>query len=176
MGCYPTGTDDLVETVAANLRSAGFLVKVTPDVMPYKWGKLMNNLTNATLAITNVRGGDTQPILAAVQQEATDILAQAGIRWVSNEELSQEWPERNVKPRGVVPDDSGSSTWQSLTRRQGTVETDFLNGEIVRLADQLKSRAPLNEKLLHICQEMASKGETPGKYTPTELSRLLGLD
>ncbi len=176
MGCYPTGTDDLVETVAANLRNAGFLVKVTPDVMPYKWGKLMLNLANATVAITNIRRGDSERIVKAAQEEAQRILAQAGIRWVTAEELEQEWPERNIKPRGVLPDDSGSSTWQSLTRRQGTVETDFLNGEIVHLAKRLGTRAPLNEKLLDICQEMASRHELPGKYTPAELSRLLGLD
>ncbi len=175
MGCYPTGTDKLVETVAANLRRAEFLVKVTPDVMPYKWGKLMRNLVNATVAITNERGGENKLTNAAVNKEARDVLARAGIRWVTDEELEKEWPERSQPPRGVLPDDSGSSTWQSLTRRQGTVETDFLNGEIVRAAKRSGITAPLNEKLLHICLEMAAKRETPGKYTPAELSRVLGL-
>ena len=94
----------------------------------------------------------------------------------NKEELIQEWPERNNQPRSRLDDKSGSSTWQSLTRQQGTVETDFLNGEIVHLAKRLGIQAPLNEKLLSICQEMATKHEQPGKYTPTELSRLLGLD
>ncbi len=175
IGCYPTGTDDLVKTVASSLRNAGFLVKTTPDVMPYKWGKLMGNLANASVAITGVRDGDVQPINEAVRQEAREILAQAGIRWVSNEELAEEWPEYNVKPHGVLDDKSGSSTWQSLARQQGTVETDFLNGEIVQRAKRLGTGAPLNEKLLSICKEMASKRETPGKYTPAKLSQLLGL-
>lgn len=176
IGCYPTGTDNLIEAVAPNLRDAGFFVKVTPDVMPYKWGKLMNNLVNASLAATSVRGGDNQRTNEAVQQEAQEILARADIRWVSNEELIQEWPERNSQPRSRLDDKSGTSTWQSLTRQQGTVETDFLNGEIVHLAKRLGTQAPLSEKLLSICQEMAAKHEQPGKYTPAELSRLLGLD
>lgn len=177
MGRYPTGTDDLVEVMAANLRDAGFFVKVTPDVMPYKWGKLMGNLGNAINAITNLRGGDDNDRVAkAVRQEAREILAQAGIRWVSDEELAREWLECTSQPRSILDIEAKSSTWQSLARRQGTVESDFLNGEIVRLAKRLGTQAPINETLLRICQEMAAKRELPGKYTPTELLRLVGLD
>ena len=177
MGRYPTGTDDLVETMAANLRDAGFFVKVTPDVMPHKWGKLIDdNLDNAINAITNVRGRDNNRVDEAVRQEAREILAQAGIHWVSDEELAQEWPERTSQPRSILDIEAKGSTWQSLARRQGTVETDFLNGEIVRLAKRLGSQAPVNGKLLRICQEMATKRESPGKYTPTELLRLVELD
>ena len=175
MGCYPTGTDDLVEAVAANLRTAGFFVLVTPDVMPHKWAKLLLNLANAIGAITDARGDDVARIAEAARQEAQEILAQAGIRWVSEEELAQEWPEITIQPRSRLDTEAQSSTWQSLTRRTGSIETDFFNGEIVRLAKQLGRRAPVNETLLHISQEMAVKQEPPGKYTPAELLRLVGL-
>lgn len=176
MGRYPTGTDDLVEAMAANLHAAGFFVKVTSDVMPYKWGKLMRNLANAVGAITNARGDDNNRITEAARQEARELLAQAGIRWIPDEELAVEWPESTSQPRSTLNIEAQSSTWQSLARRQGTVETDFLNGEIVRLAKQLGSQAPVNEKLLLTCQEMAAKREPPGKYTPSELLRMVGLD
>jgi 2-dehydropantoate 2-reductase len=176
MGCYPTGTDSLVEMLAEKLRTAGFLVLVTPDVMPYKWGKLMGNLANAIVAITSTRDGDFDRIFRATQQEAQELLARAGIRWVSNQQLAGEWPDSAVRPRSVLQVDAQSSTWQSLARRKGTVETDLLNGEIVRLAERLGTRAPINEALLRIMQEMAVKKELPGKYTPTELCRLVGLD
>jgi len=68
------------------------------------------------------------------------------------------------------------STWQSLVRNQGTVETEFLNGEIVRLAAKLNTTAPVNEVLLRITLEMAANHEKPGKYTPAELLRILKLD
>ena len=176
MGTYPTGTDDLVEAVAANLRDAGFYVLVTPDVMPYKWGKLMLNLGNAIGAITNARGGDNNRIARAAQQEAADILSKADIRWISNEELAQQWPEITIRPRSSLDTEAQSSTWQSLARRQGTVETDFLNGEIVRLSERLDIPAPVNEGLLRIAQEMAVRRELPGKCSPAELCQLLGLD
>ena len=176
MGCYPTGSDNLAETVAEKLRDAGFFVLVTPDVMPYKWGKLMGNLANSIVAITGTRDGDFDRIFRATQQEAQELLARSGIRWVSNEQLAEEWPDSAVRPRSVLRVEAQSSTWQSLARRQGTVETDFLNGEIVRLAERLGTRAPINEALLRIMQEMATNHEPPGKYTPTELHHLISLD
>ena len=176
MGRYPTGTDDLAEATAARLRNAGFYVLVTPDVMPYKWGKLMGNLANAIGAITNERGGEILSIIRAALQEARQILAQADIRWIAGEELAQQWPEITTQPRSSLNTKEQSSTWQSLARQQGTVETDFLNGEIVRLAKRLGVQAPVNETLLRISKEMAVKGELPGKYTSTELRGLAGLD
>ncbi|MFC2001111.1 ketopantoate reductase family protein [Chloroflexota bacterium] len=177
MGCYPKGTDELVETVAANLRAASLLVKVTPDVMPYKWGKLTVNLANAVTAITDVVGNDIESIVQSARQEAREIMTQAGIHWVSPEQVAQEWPEIAVPPRSTLPDvESGSSAWQSLSRGQGTIETDFFNGEIVRQAKQLGHKAPINETLVRISQEMAANREPPGKYTPAQLSALLGLE
>lgn len=176
MGVYPVGGDDVVENVAANLRNAGFYVLVTSDVMPYKWGKLMLNLGNAIGAITNTRGGDNNRIARAAQKEAQEVLTQAGIRWVSNEELTRQWPEITIQPRSSLNTEAQSSTWQSLARRQGTVETEFLNGEIVRLAERLGKQAPVNEQLWRVVEQMATNHELPGKHTAAELCRLVGLD
>ena len=176
MGRYPEGTDKLVECAATKLRDAGFLAMVTPDVMPYKWGKLMINLANAIGAISNGTPEDTKPIAKAVRQETEEILTQAGIHWISAEQLAQEWPEITIPPRGKLESHAKSSTWQSLARQQGTVETEFFNGEIVRLAKQLGLEAPLNETLLRIIQEMSANQEPPGKYTVAQLCALLGLD
>lgn len=178
MGRYPAGTDDLVDAVATNLRDAGFYVPVTSDVMPYKWGKLMGNLGNAIGAITDMRlrEGDNNGILRAAQQEAREILSKAGIRWISAEELALQWPEITSQPRSSLDTEAQGSTWQSLARQQGTVETDFLNGEIVRLAERLGTQAPINERLLRIVQQMATNRELPGKYTSAKLCRLVGLD
>jgi len=176
IGCYPQGTDELAEAVATKLRTAGFFVMVTPDVMPYKWGKLMTNVANAIGAITNARGDDVDLVTRAARRELREILTQAGIRWVSAEELAQEWPEITMPVHGRLNVEAQSSTWQSLARRQGSVETEFLNGEVVRLAKKLGRQAPINETLLRISQEMAANRELPGKYTPAQLCALLGLN
>jgi len=174
-GCYPEGTDELVELVANKLRTASFYVKTTPDVMPYKWGKLLGNLNNSIGAITNVRGNAIEPITRAAQQEFREVLSRAGLRFISAEEVAREWPAITEPLRGSINTEAQSSTWQSLARGQGTVETEFLNGEIVRLARKLSMPAPVNETLMQISQEMAANHEQPGKYTPAQLCNLLGL-
>jgi 2-dehydropantoate 2-reductase len=176
MGCYPSGTDELVESVAVPLRTANFMILVTPDVMPYKWGKLMNNLGNAVGAITNGRGSDVGTIVRAAQQELKDLLSAEGISWKSNEEVAKELPETTLPLRGVLNTEAQSSTWQSLARQTGNIETEFLNGEVVRLAHRLGKQAPINEKLLAITLEMSANKEVPGKYTPLQLQQILGLN
>jgi 2-dehydropantoate 2-reductase len=143
--------------------------------MPYKWGKLMSNVGNAIGAITNTRGNDTDFIGQAARQELEELLARANIRWVSQEQLSEEWPEINQPLRGSLTTESQSSTWQSLAREQGSVETEFLNGEVVRLAGRLGHQAPINEMLVKITLEMAKGHEHPGKYTPSQLGSILEL-
>jgi 2-dehydropantoate 2-reductase len=175
IGNYPKGADSRAGSVAVQLRKAGFHVLVTPDVMPYKWGKLVANLSNAIGAITNGKWDEVKLIAAATQDEAKSIISQAGIYWVSQEELEKQWSEMTARPRHVITTESQSSTWQSLARQQGTVETEFLNGEIVRLARRLGQKAPINEALVRISHEMAKKREGPGRYSARELTKMLGL-
>jgi 2-dehydropantoate 2-reductase len=176
LGRYPKGTDQACIEVAQTLRAGGFLVKVTPDVMPYKWGKLLANLGNAIEAITGERGEGAEIIEKAVRQEFIDLLKEAGIHWISQEEVSKEWLEVARPPRGILKTTTLSSTWQSLIRQQGSVETEFLNGEIVRLAKKLGRSAPINEILWQICEEMAASREKPGKYSLNQLCSRLGLE
>ncbi|MFC2047905.1 ketopantoate reductase family protein [Chloroflexota bacterium] len=176
MGRYPVGTDNLLESVAANLRKAEFYVLVTSDVIPYKWGKLIRNLHNTVDAITNAAEVEITRITNAAQEEAQDVLALAGIRWISDSELALQWPQFSIPPRCRLSIEAKGSGWQSLARRRGTVEADFFNGEIVRLANRLGKQAPVNEMLLRTIQQMADNHESPGKYSPTELLRMLGLN
>lgn len=176
IGRYPEGKDELAETVAGELRAAGYLVRTTDNVMPYKWGKLMGNLNNAVGAILNASREGSRSVYNAVLQEAKEIVQKANIKWISDEEVNKDWPEIRAPLRGQLTTEAQSSTWQSLARQQGTVETEFLNGEIVRVAKKIGLRAPINEKLLQIVQEMALKREKPGKYTSEQLSKLLGVN
>jgi 2-dehydropantoate 2-reductase len=77
--------------------------------------------------------------------------------------------------RGSLQTRQHSSTWQSLTRQQGSVETEFLNGEVVRLANKIGRPAPVNAALNRIAQEMAANHELPGKYSALQLCSILGI-
>jgi 2-dehydropantoate 2-reductase len=175
LGIYPRGIDRLAEEIAQKLRAAGFLVQVSEEIMAYKWGKLVSNLGNAVIAITNAYGEDVDLIAKAAKKELIALLEEADIRWISQTEVAQKWPELKMPEQSDVNSKIRSSTWQSLARRQGSIETEFLNGELVRLAKILGRSAPVNEKLTQISQEMASSRQIPGKYTPHELASMLGV-
>jgi 2-dehydropantoate 2-reductase len=176
IGRYPEGIDETAEAVAGGLREAGYFVRTTDNVMPYKWGKLMANVGNAVGAITDGKWEEMMPLFRAVFEEARPLVEEAGIDWISQEQVAKDWPEITAPLRGSLNTEAQSSTWQSLARRQGSVEVEFLNGEIVRLANKLGKSAPLNEKLLRISQEMAANHELPGRYTIAELSAMLGIE
>lgn len=178
VGRYPRGTDGLVGAVAEKLRSAGFLVALSPDIMPHKWGKLMINLSNIVTAVANADRSEVDFIIDAAREELRRILEAACIPWV---ETNEPGSDRSTHGTGL-PSKSGpdvtaqTSTWQSLFRSSGTIETEFLNGEVVRLAKRLGMQAPINAALLEISQETMNDKDRPGKYAPVELGRILGLN
>ena len=175
MGRFPKGTDTLVEAIAKQLRRADVFVMVTPDIKRYKWGKLMRNLRTGVGAITNASVADTMEIGNLARKELDDLLAEAGIPYVTDAQISKEWPEFTIESPNFAAGEDRSSTWQSLTRKQGSVETEFFNGEVVRLARKLGKTAPINDGINRIIQEMAAKREAPGKYTIAELKKILGI-
>jgi len=175
IGRFPEGLDHLAESVAAALRAVDFAVLVVPDVMRYKWGKLMANLGNAVGAITDARDEETERVAEAAREEARAILTRMGVDWLPHRQLREEWSGLERPVRGRVNVRAYSSTWQSLMRGVGTAEVEYLNGEIVRLGEQIGVEAPINSALTRIVVDMARRREPPGRYTPTELCAVLGL-
>ena len=175
MGRYPNGKDETAEAAASDLREAGYYVLVTPEIMKYKWGKLLHNIGNAINAITGINDDDAKKIYEAIHKEAAELARASGIQWKTEKDMKEEWPEFTGKPRKVLGGSEMSSSWQSLARGDGNIETDYFNGEITRLATKLGRKAPLNEALLKISNEMAENKEKPGKYPPKELRQMLGI-
>jgi 2-dehydropantoate 2-reductase len=70
-------------------------------------------------------------------------------------------------PRG------GSSSWQSLARGQRTIETDYLNGEIVLLGRLHGVPTPVNALLQDTANRMAHDRVAPGTMNADELLGLL---
>ena len=76
------------------------------------------------------------------------MLDAAGIGYVSeSEETAARDAGFTMKPVPGVPSSVGGSTWQSLQRGTGNIETDYLNGEIVMIAHQAGLEAPINQRL-----------------------------
>jgi 2-dehydropantoate 2-reductase len=62
-----------------------------------------------------------------------------------------------------------------LSRKTGGVETDFLNGEIVRLAHRHGITAPLNAALARVVREAVRSGLGPSRYSAARLAELLRI-
>jgi 2-dehydropantoate 2-reductase len=176
LGAVPTGVgEDVLSTVAADLVAANFDAPRPDDVMEWKYRKLISNLGNVLQAL--VAGhGDWQPLVAAAEREARDVLDAAGIAYTSDvEESAARAAGFTMKPVPGVPQNLGGSTWQSLTRGTGNVETDYLNGEIAAIAHGIGRDAPINARLAALGRRAAATGQRPGELSAEQVAELLGL-
>ena len=165
IGRYPDGVDDIAETVAAAFVAAGMVSEPVPDVMRWKWAKLLLNLGNAIEVVCGpeARFGD---LGRAVNREGRAVLDAAGVEYASSEE---DRARRGDILQWTPSPDSGGSTWQSVARRSPTIETDHLTGEIVRLGERVGVPTPANSVLLRRAHEIAERGSGPGRFAPSDV-------
>jgi 2-dehydropantoate 2-reductase len=67
-----------------------------------------------------------------------------------------------------VNPDARSSMWEDLRRGRAT-EIDYLNGEIVRLADRSGVDAPLNRRIVELVHDVEARGSGSPALGPDEL-------
>jgi 2-dehydropantoate 2-reductase len=63
----------------------------------------------------------------------------------------------------------GGSTWQSIERGLPSVETDYLNGEIVRLGRLHGVPTPVNAAIQAGMREITRRRRMPGTLDPADL-------
>ena len=176
LGSVPAGREqDLVAAVAADLEAARFDAPRPADVMPWKYRKLISNLANGLQALVGA-GGGTEQLAAALEGEAREVLDAAGIVVTPDaEESAARAAGFTMHHVPGVPDDVGGSTWQSLQRGTGNVETDYLNGEVARIAHGLGRQAPLNARLASLVRQASARGQQPGAVTAAQVAEALGF-
>ncbi len=152
------------------------LTTVLPsDVMAWKYRKLLSNVGNAIQALLGNQPGGRELVRAA-EAEGRSVLDAAGIGYTSDEEEAAARAKSfSVKPVPGLPGVLGGSTWQSLSRGTGNVETDYLNGELARIARQHGMAAPINARLATLTRRAARARQQPGEMSVRELAELLGL-
>ena len=149
VGRYPGGTDAHADEIASHLRAAGFDCVSRPDVMRWKRGKLLSNLANGRACF------EAAGLPCTTDEE--DAVRRAGVR---------------SKPIAGATR-GGGSTWQSLVRGASSLETDYLNGEIVALGRRYGVATPVNEVLQRRANDMAHRGLVPGSVPIAELHQEL---
>jgi 2-dehydropantoate 2-reductase len=172
IGRWPHGTDAVTEAVAAAFVASGFESIARPDIARWKYTKLLLNLGNPVDALCQ-RDTDAAELVDRARREGQEVLAAVGIDHVSEEDDRA----RRGEVLRIVPIDQrrrpGGSTFQSLARG-GTVEVDYLNGEIVLLGRLHDVPTPVNELLQRATHRAAAERTDPQTIPASELLAQLG--
>lgn len=155
VGRFPDGSDDLAVSIAGDLRSAGFASEPRADIMAWKYRKLLLNLGNGIDAVA-AQGDDADRLAGLAQSEGEKVLDAAGISLVSRAEDSSR--RGDLLRRRTDVQRLGGSTYQSVARGLGSVETDYLSGEIVLLGRLHGIPTPVNELIQETVHDVVRRG------------------
>ena len=176
--------DDRAETreLAAAIGSSPAALKLSDEMLDLAWGKLLINLNNAVNALSGrtlveeLRERDYRRVFAASMREGLRLLDKAGIEpakvgavgprllpsvigspdWLFNNLFMKAW-KIDAKARSSMADDLAAGR---------KTEVDFINGELVALAERLGANASTNRKIVELIRN-AEAGAPP--WPPTEL-------
>ena len=143
---------------------AGLPLTQHDDILPVQWAKLLLNLNNPINALSDLPLRDElsqrsfRRCLAAAQAENLALLDAAGItpakllpvpmhRFPAILRLPDFLFRRLAAKMLAIDPLARTSMWEDLEAGR-TTEIDFLNGEVVRLAESLNRSAPINAKLV----------------------------
>ncbi|WGL52033.1 2-dehydropantoate 2-reductase N-terminal domain-containing protein [Nocardioides sp. BP30] len=162
IGRHPGGSDELQESIVADLRGAGFAAFSVTDIGAQKAAKLLGNLSQNGLALLEGSAEERGRAEQALREEAVAVFAAAGVALPPGGALDRHGVTLQV---GDVPGyRSLGSTWQSFARGTSS-EIDYLNGEVVLLARRAGVPAPLSERL----QELLGSAELADRRTVAAL-------
>ena len=151
-------------------------LKLRDDMLAVAWGKLLINLNNAVNALSGrtlldeLRSRDYRRVVAASMTEGLDLLKRADIEpatvgpisptalpriinspdWLFNNVFLKKW-KIDAKARSSMADDLAAGR---------KTEIEFLNGELVRLAERLQRSAPVNNAIVELVHK-AEAGADP---------------
>ncbi len=172
IGRYPDGVDEPASEIADALSKSTYASEARPDIMRWKYGKLLMNLGNGIDALCGSKARGTN-LFRLVREEGVKVLNAAGIDFVDSEEdMNRRGDLMTVRPiEGQLR--GGGSTWQSLERGLSSVETDYLNGEIALLARLHDVPAPVNELMQRLTAFGARDGVPAGSVDPNDILKQL---
>jgi len=173
-----------IRKLSLAIGSSPAALKLSNDMLGIAWGKLLINLNNAVNALSGatlleeLRERDYRRVVAACQREGLDLLGHAGIEPAKVGAVgpallpavigSPDWLFRNVFLKAWKIDARARSSMADDLAAGRKTEVDYINGELVALADRLGSQAPVNRKIVQLIRE-AEGGAAP--LSPAALRR-----
>ncbi|WP_238157197.1 2-dehydropantoate 2-reductase [Kribbella sp. VKM Ac-2571] len=173
-GVFHQGTEGALDVqrdaaLAPHLKAfeqAGLPLAQHDDILPVQWAKLLLNLNNPINALSNLPLRDElsqrayRRCLAAAQAETLGLLDAAGIRPAQLLAVPMhrfpavlrlpDFLFRRLASKVLAVDPlARTSMWEDLEAGR-TTEIDYLNGEVVRLAESLGRTAPVNAQLVEL--------------------------
>jgi 2-dehydropantoate 2-reductase len=158
-------------------------LRLAGDMAGIAWGKLLINLNNAINALSGrtlldeLRQRDYRRVLAAAMIEALDLLKTAGITPAKGGPVPPHLLPHVIGAPDLIFNNlflkvqkidakARSSMYDDLAAGHPT-EIDYLNGEVVKLAEKLGRKAPVNAAIVALIRQREAGVET--LWTPQEL-------
>ena len=198
-GHFHCGTDGNLSIEAGDPRLLGLStafsksgqgVDIYDDILAVQWGKLLVNLNNALNALTGgtLKAGllqrDYRRALAEIISEALNILRSSGIEPADFGNASADkmikilrlpnFIYKIIMNRIVKIDENARSSMLDDLEMGRVSEVEYLQGEIVSLAQNTGQAAPYNQKILDLINQAFVKGESP-KFTGAQICSELGI-
>ena len=171
-------TEDRPETreLAKRVGRGPAALRLSDDMLGLAWGKLLINLNNAVSALSGqslveeLEQRDYRRVVAASQREGLALLRRARIRpgkvgpvpprllpyvlgapdWLFHKLFMRGW-KIDARARSSMADDLATGR---------KTEVDYINGELVRLAEQVGRTAPVNSAIVRLIR-LAEAGADP---------------
>jgi 2-dehydropantoate 2-reductase len=151
-------------------------LRISTDMLGLAWGKLLINLNNAVNALSGrtlmeeLKRRDYRRVFAASMREGLHLLKRAEIQPATVGPIapgtlpriigSPDWLFNNIFiKRWKIDDRARSSMADDLAAGRKT-EVDYINGELVGLAERLGLDAPVNRKIVELVHK-AEDGAQP---------------
>ena len=173
VGAAPQGNDACAQQVAAAFTAAGFSARPQPAIMRWKYAKLLLNLLNVLQACLADYAASTS-LRKRIREEALACFDAAGIDCASKAEVTNRasGPDGTALMRMVdLPgyERTAGSSWQSLARGTGDIETEYLNGEICYLGRLHGVPTPVNQACVLMARQTIAQQLGPGSFTTAQL-------
>ena len=167
---------DATQALVERVGSGPAALKLSPDMLGLAWGKLLINLNNAVNALSGrtllqeLHMRDYRRVFAASIREGLQLLGRADIKpakvgplpvqvlpgllelpdLLFNNFFSRVW-KVDLKARSSMSDDLAAGR---------KTEVDYLNGELIRLAERLSADAPISRAVVELVHK-AEAGAPP---------------
>ncbi|RVC91371.1 2-dehydropantoate 2-reductase, partial [Mesorhizobium sp. M2A.F.Ca.ET.029.05.1.1] len=179
--------DDGVDGLAELLDVDGLAVEARADMKAVQWSKLLMNLNNALVALSDLPLASQladriwRVILAAQIDEALAAMRAAGIAPARITGLPPallpkvlrlpDWLFGLARRMLAIGPQARSSMWDDLKRGRPT-EIDELQGAVIRLARQAGIPAPMNERVAALVRQAEAEKRGPPGLGPDAVSAI----